>query len=532
MEKRRYLDEMTGYGPFRVDEDAGRPNILLISMDMVPVDFYCDRPDKPEVRTPNMQGIRDRHLFFSRAYTTSPLCSPARAAYLSGHYSYITTNSERAHDGHEIHVRATDALFPEYLKAVGYHTRHVGKSHVGTHKFMDMFTENDAPWDRWSPPWFDEDDYVGFLKRKGFERIGFERAITGRGLTGEEKGNSYGGWIADQQGRPFPKDATYPAFLVEKAIGSLEARRDAEAPFYLQLDFFGPHQPFAIPAGMADREREIRAGLTLPDSYRELMAADFRAPWMEPRVYRIYRRSWGLRDPETVLDYMAANQLQYELIDEMMGRLFDYLKAQGLYDDAWIFILADHGEMNGEWGLIDKGAYLNPRVIQVPIFAKPARDSDYAERHETVRQAVSLLDLAPTVLSIAGISTEARMDGVSLLEALNGATRPTERPILFEIWSHVIPNPCVGMVFTASDGRDYMFTFNASDEVDELYALEGTGQMQNLWDREESRAVLDEAVVRMHACLARDARWKSYRGFLELTYPEVLAMGGDRQIFF
>jgi len=527
--EKRYLDEMTGHGPFRMREGAAGPNILLISMDMVPVDFYLEEEGK--VRAPNLQGIRGNHLFFSRAYATSPLCSPSRAAYLSGRHSYITTNSERAHDGHEIHVREADILFPEYLKAVGYHLRHVGKSHVGTQKFTRIFTENDSPWDRWSPPWFDDDAYIGFLKREGFGRIEFEKRIVGRGLTGEEEGNSYGGWIAEQNGRGFPKEATYPAFLVERVIEGLEARSDEERPFYLQLDFFGPHQPFAIPAGMEEREREIREALELPASYRAILENSFKPPWTEPRVYRMYRRNWGLHDPETAMDYMVANQLQFELIDEMIGRLFAYLEDQGLYDDTWIFIIADHGEMNGEWALIDKGAFLNPRVIQVPIFLKPARDSPFAEVSQVVQAPVSLLDLAPTVLSLAGISTEARLDGVSLLETLGGARRPADRPILFEIWSHVIPNPCVGLVFTAGDGRDFMFTFNAADEVGELYLLEGSGRMVNLWDDAASQAVLDEGVNAMHACLARDQRWKSYRGFLEMSYPERLSGGGDRQLF-
>jgi arylsulfatase A-like enzyme len=527
---KRYLDEMTGHGPFRVREEGKRPNILLISADMVPVEFYL--PGAAGMNTPNLQALRDRHLYFANAYCTSPLCAPSRAAYLSGRHSYITTNSERAHDGHEVHLRDDDVLFPEYLKAVGYHARHVGKSHVGTHKFTDIFSENDAPWNRWSPPWFDDDAYVRFLQEKGLGRISFEREIIGRGLTGEGKGNSYGGWVAEQGGKGFPKEATYPAFLVERTIEAFEARSDEEQPFYMQLDFFGPHQPFAIPAGMEEREREIRAEMELPESYRELAENGFAPPGVESRVYQIYRKNWGLQDPETVVDYRVANQLQFELIDEMIGRLFAYLKEQGLYEEIWIFFIADHGEMNGERGLVDKGAYLNPRVIRVPLMVKPAEGSEWADVRKSVEQPVSLLDLAPTMLDIAGISTEARLDGVSLLEAARGEKRPEEQPIFFEVWSHVIPNPCIGTVFTAADGRDYMFSFNATDEVDELYALGDEGRLVNLWDDKESVTILDEAVARLHARLARDERWKSYRGFLELTYPEKLAASGDRQLFF
>ena len=473
-----YLNEMTGQGPFQFNEGAERPNIIFISTDMVPPEFYY--PGAMEIHTPNLDTLRNNHIFFSSACATSPLCSPSRAAYLSGRHSYITTNSERAHDGHEIHVRPSDILFPEYLKAVGYHMRHVGKSHVGAHKFTDIFTENDSPWDRWSPPWYDEDAYIAFLKNKGFNGITFKKPIQGRDLIGNEGGNFYGGWLDEQNGKAFPKNATYPAYLVDRTINTLNVRTDTDQPLYLQLDFFAPHQPFAIPSGMEEREREIRSVLSLPESYCEWQDNDCKSPWIEPRVYSIYRKNWGLHDPETVLDYRVANQLQFELIDEMIGRLFDHLKAEGLYDNTWIFLIADHGEMNGEYALIDKGAYLNPRVIRTPIFIKPPKEHTLGTHTQTIHQPVSLLDLAPTILNITGIETDARLDGTDLIETLQGTPRPKDKPILFEVWSHVIPNPCIGMTFTASDDKNYIYTFNnpSNGECNEVDPARGTRRME------------------------------------------------------
>jgi len=143
--------------------------------------------------------------------------------------------------------------------------------------------------------------------------MSFTRAIYGRALCGEGRGNFDGGWIARQNDRVFPKEATYPAFLMQQAIETLENHRDAKQPFYLQLDFFGPHQPFAIPGDLGDREREIRESVHLPDSYKRFLENGFRAPWIEPRVYRMYRKNWGMSHPESMIDYMVANQLQFEL---------------------------------------------------------------------------------------------------------------------------------------------------------------------------------------------------------------------------
>ena len=439
---------------------------------------------------------------------------------------------DSAHDGHEVHLRDSDIIFAEYLKALGYQVKHVGKCHVGAHKFLDVFSENDSPWDRWSPPWFDDDAYTGFLRQKGLDPLSFSRSITGRGLVGEEGGSCYGGWIADQSGKPFPKDATYPAFLVERAIQALESRGNGEEPIYLQLDFFGPHQPFAIPGGMEEREAAIRNEIELPESYQQIHENGYQPPWQEPRVYQLYRRSWGLNDAETLVDYRVANQLQFELIDEMIGRLFDSLKEQDLYDDAWVVVIADHGEMNGEWALIDKGAFLNPQVIQVPIYVKPPSKSEYGGRRLRIAEPVSLVDLAPTLLSLVGVETDMRLDGVSLLETLKGVERTSEKPILTEVWSHAIPNPCVGIVISASDESSYLYSFNASDEIDELYSLESGAPLVNLWLDTAFRGIQDEALNRLYEQTKQDVRWRGYKAFLELTHAErISGIGGDRQLF-
>lgn len=527
-----YINPFTGKGPFRRDPEAAQDNVLFISMDMVPREFYGGIDEFIEVRTPNLDALRHNHVSFENAFCTSPLCTPSRASYLSGRYSYITVNSERAHDGQTVHVRDDDILFPEYLKSAGYHARHVGKSHVGTHKFMDIFGENDCPWDRWSPPWFDDEGYLAYLKQMGLERMSFDRMLYGQDASGQGTGNCYGGWIAPQHGRPFPKEATYPAYLVEQAIHALDFRPDAAQPFYLQLDFFGPHQPFAIPAGMEARAAEIRAALELPESYQQLLDNDFQAPWIEPRVYRMYRKNWGLTDPAVLKEYMVANLLQFELLDEMLGKVFAYLREHDLYDTTWIFVIADHGEMNGEMALLDKGAYLNPGVIRVPLLLKPSARHALGAASQRVEEPVSLLDIAPTMLEIAGLETDVRLDGRSLIETLVGAPRPDDKPILFEIWSHVIPNPAIGMVFRASDGQRYMFTFNTSDEMDELYALNRERTLRNLIQDDAHAPILDEAIQRMDAILAEDRRWFGYSSFFKLTYAERLEKtNGDRQLF-
>ncbi|UCF96115.1 MAG: sulfatase-like hydrolase/transferase [Spirochaetaceae bacterium] len=523
-----YLDGKTGHGPFYRDESMPKPNILLISADMVPQEFLLKDRAMVPVHTPNLDALRKQGVFFRNAFSTSPLCSPSRAAYLTGRYSYITSNAERGHDGHAVHLRDRDILFPEYLKAAGYQTRHSGKCHVGARKFLKLFGENDSPWDRWSPPWYDDEQYIAFLKKQHLEPFSFERSIYGQGASPGQRGNFYGGWIAAQNGRSFPKQATYPAFLIERALPAL----NTDKPLYLQLDFFAPHQPFAIPGGMEQREEELRRKLKLPLSYTTLAENGFRPTGPEPRVYRLYRKNWGLREQQTVIDYRVANQLQFELVDELLGQLFTCLKDHGLYDSTWIVFLADHGEMNGELGLIDKGAYLNPRVLRAPLLIKPPADVAFPQRGREVDDVCSLLDLAPTILQICGIETPERLDGCSLFDTAAGAKRPEEKALIFEVWHHVIPNPCVGTIFAASDGQLYSYVYNATDDRDELYRLGGAGDGLNCIDDPAVDKIRVEGIRTLTARTEADPRWFVYNQYLRLEYAELLpAPTGDRQLF-
>ena len=107
-----------------------------------------------------------------------------------------------------------------------------------------------------------------------------------------------------------------------------------------------------------------------------------------------------------------------------------------------------------------------------------------------------------------------------------------EKPILCEIWGHVIPNPAIGMIFQAGNGRKYMFTFNACDDIDELYLLEDGKTLRNLYHDEGAADILQEALLKMETILDADARWTSYAGFFKLTYAERLGKPtGDRQKF-
>jgi arylsulfatase A-like enzyme len=532
--KLRFTQQRTGEGPFRTSENGRPPHVLVISADMVGPDLYHPaRSLSQYVRLTAIRSLMQDGTFFSNAFCTVPLCSPSRASYLTGRYSYVDGNGERAPEGLETQLRAEDIIFPEYLKAAGYVTRQVGKCHVGAQKFIDAFGENDQPWDRWSPPVFDDDDFLAYQRSLGVKPQKYAREIVFRMQDRTTPGNSAGGWIVQEDGKPFPIEAQYSYYLGKKAIETVESLVASGSlrnhPMYLQLDFFDPHQPFSIPAGCEDRERELRKVMSVPDSWRAAEQRNFKRAANEPEIVDIYRRYWGIYDPQTLIDYRVAYVLQMELVDRVIGMVLQRLKELGLYDNMLIAFISDHGEMNGRRATVDKGVYLYPDIVRVPlVFKLPA---SMPRDHATVESPVSLLDLSQTILDFAGIKPEAEFDGISLLPALRSGRGPQDRTLLFFGGWHVGVNFDCGTQCRAQDGRRYLYSYNCTSQVDELFDLDSE-DAANLIDNPVYAKVRKELIHSLGATLQSDPRWAGYWAEFRIArFEDLPQTKGDMQLF-
>lgn len=525
---RRYLDPRSGAHPYDLEGGAEPPHLFYLTVDMIPREAWDpDSPMRDHLRTPNLDRLMADGATFTHACSTSPLCGPSRAATLTGRYSYLLVNEERAHDGMEVLLRADDAIFPEYLRDAGWITKHAGKCHVGAHKFIDAFGEADDAWDRWAPPLADDDGYLQYLRERGVKPPVWRDPVMGA-RPGGQPGNNYGGFITQEDGADFPEEATYSQYLAWLASSRLEAalyqRRESNAPIYLQLDFFAPHQPFLIPSGHEERARQLREVVELPASYHRAIAGEAADL---PRVYDFYRRNWGLDDPETARDYMVMNFLQIEALDAALGSFVQRLDEHGLYDDALIIFTADHGEMNCELALVDKGVYGHPKTALVPLVAKlPGGEA----AGTVVSAPVTLLDIAPTLLELAGIAPLDRLDGESLLPLIRGERTRRETSFIFEAGWHVCPNPAVALV-EEIEGRSLMYTYNLTSEFDELYDLDDRSH-RNLARDDSEAGVRVEMIRRLGAFLQADARWDCYWHTFRLDHYQLLDLdGGDFQMF-
>ncbi len=532
--ERRFLDDKAGTNPFWSSRKEARPpNVFVITLDMVSPDFYLPwRPLSRELHLPALRSLMGDGVHFTNAFATCPLCAPSRASYLTGRYAYVLGNGERAPDGLETELRPDDTIFPEYLKAAGYATKHAGKCHVGTKKFLDAFGENDNPWNRWAPPVYDDEIYLEYQRRLGVKPQKYSREIVLRQPDRKTPGNSVGGWIVQRDGKPFPFEAHYSSYLAERAIDKLDDALESPVtsgrPVYLQLDIFDPHQPLSVPAGFEERERELRAAMKLPTTYERVRSRNWAPFHDQPKIYDLYRDYWGLYNPQSLVDYRVGYALQMELADRALGRLVETLKARGLYDESIVVVMSDHGEMNGRWGVIDKGVYLYPDVVRALLVVKMPASMGIAPY--TAAQPVSLLDVAPTLLSVAGVEPEARLDGQSLLPLLRGTAQPADRDLLFFGGWHVGVNFACGIQKWERDGAHHLFAYNTGSNVDELYDLNAV-EAENLAFAPEHAGLRKEMIERLGAVLQRDPRWAGYWASFRIDhFSELPRVSGDMQL--
>jgi arylsulfatase A-like enzyme len=298
---------------------------------------------------------------------------------------------------------------------------------------------------------------------------------------------------------------------------------------YLQLDIFDPHQPLSIPAGFEKREQELRQVITVPKSYRAVKERNWQRAKDEPEILDIYRRYWGLYDEKNLLDYLVGYVLQMELVDKVIGMVLEGLKERGLYENSMIALISDHGEMGGRRALIDKGVYLYPDVLRVPMVMKLPHGQ--TAQPPVIDSPVSLLDLSQTLLDTAGIHAVAKFDGISLLPQMQHAEEPKERTLLFFGGWHVGVNFACGIQHQFPDGRQFLYAYNCSSPVDELYDLKSDDAV-NLIDQKEYASVREEMTHRLGAALQSDPRWVGYWSeFRVARFASLPQPKGDMQLF-
>jgi len=369
---------------------AEKPNIILITTDQHRGD--CLGIDgHPVVQTPNLDALATSGIRFRRGMTESPSCIPARRSLMTGTAPAAQgmvgmTNA----DWNPPHTLAGS------LRDAGYQTALIGKLHLSPKK-----------------------------KRFGFE---YQELADG---PYEHEGNAYTRWLRDEHnikdvdgaiahgvdvngwiGRPghLTEEQGMTFWCASRAINFLHHQRDPTAPFFLNVSFFDPHPPLVPPEWYYNRY--INMDLPAP-----LIGDWAQDPGRQKRGYPT--AAWRVNlDPELMRCCRAAYYGTVNYIDDQIGRLTQYLRREGLFDNTLILFTSDHGEMLGDHHLFRK-CWPYEASARVPYIVKPPKPWNLPGGALS-NCPVGLQDVMPTFLEAGGASIPQGCTGKSLLPIVRG----------------------------------------------------------------------------------------------------------------
>lgn len=368
---------------------SNRPNFLIFMVDQLTGTLFSDGP-AGFLHVPHLRRLSDGAVNFANAYCASPLCVPARGAFMSGMLPSRTGVYDNAAE-----FPASIPTFAHYLRQQGYETVLSGKMHfVGPdqlHGFERRLTTDIYPADfGWTPDWSRPEERIDWW----YHNMG---SVTGAGTAETTNQLEFDDEVA---------------FSARAEIHRL-ARRAGERPFCLTVSFTHPHDPYVA----RKRYWDLYEDSKLPQpAVAALTAAE-----QDPHSLRLLHANDAERFDITerhVYDARRAYFANVSYLDEKIGEILEATRACRLDKDTVILFLSDHGDMLGERGLWFKMSFFEgsariPLMVHAPERFSPANPG----------APVSALDVLPTLLDLAGVGANGfspEHDGISLLPALEG----------------------------------------------------------------------------------------------------------------
>ena len=366
------------------------PNILVIMSDEHDP-AVMGNSGHPLVQTPNLDRLAAAGTVFDSAYCNSPICVPSRMAFFTGNYCHRIGVWDLGSP-----LRADTPTFGHYFTAAGYDTVLCGRTHMagddrlhgfGTRLFDDM----DAWRSRQAP------------RRTPEARRGSNSHVT-------ECGPGPGAW--------YDYDTTV-ADLSVRFLNS-KAAQPSVRPWLLYSGLMYPHFPLTCP----------------PRYYRRydpaaVTPADLRGETLEDQHPAIRHLRYFFRNDEIVPEPVQRRALAsyyglVTLVDDLVGRMLAAIDDSPLRDNTVVLYVSDHGEMAGQHGIWQKQCFYEASV-RVPMILRTPRGA----AGQRIGTNVSLADVLPTLLDVAGIEMPSGLPGTSLARAQPGA-RGDDRVVFSE----------------------------------------------------------------------------------------------------
>jgi len=410
----------------------GRPNIVFVLVDDLRWD-EVGAAGHPYVETPNIDRVAREGAYFHRAFTTTPLCSPARATFLTGLYPHkngITDNLARNEQSHQLET------FPKLLNAVGYDTAFIGKWHMGN----------------------DDSPRPGFSTWAGMKGQG-EALDPEMNIDGERR--QFDGYVTD--------------ILTDLSVEFLE--KDRQSPFLLYVSHKALHPNITqLDDGSSVASPSGVPGFIAADRHKGRYANEpiLRRPnsGFVPVDRPALLRQIGDLPPlgtETITPETTIHQRQEMLlgVDDSLGRIMAAIETMGELDNTVVVVTSDHGYWYGEHGLSAERRLAYEEALRIPMMIRyPNR---VAAGMRPGQMALSI-DIAPTMLDFAGATAPDGLHGTSLAPILDGEDPQWRDSFLIEYYSDTVFERIFRMGYKAvrTDRMKYI-RYEDLDSMDELY---------------------------------------------------------------
>ena len=403
-----------------------RPNILLFFTDQQRADTIAALGNDV-IRTPAMDRLCREGTAFTRCYTPSPVCVPARYSLATG----LPPHRTRCVDN-GTHPTPHPPSFMQRLAEAGYQTHGVGKMHFVPDSRMPWgFASRDT-----SEEMARDDDYGRFLLASGFDHVEDPSGV---------RSEMY--YVPQPSQLPARLHAT--AWVADRSIDFLQ-RRDRSRPFFLWTSFTKPHPPFENPAPWYKLYRTAEMAPPFrPEGFEDLLCY-----WNHVQNRYKYR-DHGYDEP-IVRTIRAAYYACISFVDYHLARVLEALGPE--IDDTLILFTSDHGEMLGDYGSFGKRCMLDA-AAKVPLIVRwPGRMA----AGQRCGGPASLQDVWRTVLRAgqADDSGPGEEDSVDLAELAGGSPG---RKLVFSQFQqrgyavYLAASATRKYVYSAPDGREWLF---------------------------------------------------------------------------
>jgi hypothetical protein len=297
--------------------------------------------------------------------------------------------------------------------------------------------------------------------------------------------------------------------VADRTLAWLRSLSD-DADWFAWMSFPDPHHPWDPP--VSERHRVDWRELDLPRLYpgsaaaAEAWLADKPPHWrgyFDGTLWTNLESPRGFRPcdltPDQVREIDAMNHIENELIDEACARVLAYLEARGWLADTDVIFTTDHGELQGDYGLLFKGPYHVDALMRLPLIWRPAPSAGVAAAEVT--SPVGHVDLAQTFCRIAGIAEPPWVEGQPLPSSEAEARAQRRERVLTE-WDSQHGPVDIHLRTICRDGwvcTAYEKSSVYSGTEGELYDLgDDPDQRHNLWDDPARRRLRDELVADLY----------------------------------